>query len=227
MKLYTLIPRILQTIAWGPTRILLHLFCSFEIQGRENLQGLRQAIFACNHAGELDPIVLTATNVPFGRFTPMFYVGAPDREFNDNLFGWRKHLYKSWFFRSWGSYPIRRGEHDYAKALMAHTKIVSDGYSMCVMPAGGTTNDGLIRAGTGGVAYLLHTTGVPVVPVYIGGTFNTPPSVFLSGRRKISVSFGKPVHKDEFDQFQSVGVDEYKSVVHRIMQTIVDMSHKT
>jgi hypothetical protein len=65
------------------------------------------------------------------------------------------------------------------------------------------------------------------VPVFIGGTFNTPPSVFLSGKRKISVSFGKPMYSDEFNQFSNVGVDEYKAVVLKIMETIIHMSHKT
>lgn len=222
MKFYSIIPRILQTVAWGPTQILLHFFCSFEIRGRENLHGLHQAIFACNHAGEWDPIVLTAATLPLG-YSPMFYVGAPDKEFNDHMFGWRRHLYKSWFFRSWGSYPLVRGMHDYAASLATHERILKDGYSLCIFPEGGVSRDGQIREGKGGVAYLAYATGVPIIPVYIAGTHNTPLSAITTGKRKISVSFSAPITVDVQLNAEVNVVDEYKKIAQHTMQSIAEM----
>jgi 1-acyl-sn-glycerol-3-phosphate acyltransferase len=218
MKLYSVVPRVLQTLAWAPTVLILRIFCHYQVKGREHLQGLKQAIFACNHAGELDPILLTAAALPAG-FTPMFYVGAPDREFNDHFFGWRRHIYKSCFFRAWGSYPIRRGEHDYAKSLIAHEQILRDGFSICIFPEGGITEDGSLREGKGGVAYLLRATKVPIVPVYIAGTFKTPLSAILSRMRRISVSFGAPIGPEVIGS-STIGANEYKAVAQTVMQRI-------
>ena len=80
---HRIVPRTLQTLAWIPTRLILNAFAHFKVRGQENLRGINQAIFAVNHASELDPIVLTAALSPLGRFAPMFYVVAPPKEFKD------------------------------------------------------------------------------------------------------------------------------------------------
>ena len=42
---YVIVPRILQTLAWAPTRAIFAVFCRFEVRGIENLNGFSQAIF--------------------------------------------------------------------------------------------------------------------------------------------------------------------------------------
>lgn len=221
MKLYSLVPRVLQTLAWGPSVFIFKMFCQYHVHGRENLRGHTQAIFACNHSGELDPIVLTAATLPAG-FSPMFYVGAPDKEFADSFFGWRKHIYKGWFFRSWGSYPIVRGVQDYAASLAAHEQILKDGYSLCIFPEGGVSTDGTLREGKGGVSYLLHATGVPVIPVRIRGTARLADPGIFSGRKRLSVSFGRPLDGAVFTG-PDPSVDDFKDVARRIMQNIAGL----
>ena len=219
MKLYSVVPRVLQTFAWVPTYIMFVTRASFSIIGARNLHGYSKVIFACNHVSEWDPIVLTAAALRLG-YTPMFYVAAPDKEFNDDLFGWRKHIYKSWFFRSWGSYPIVRGEKDYAKALAAHVRIISDGFSICIFPEGAVNRDGKLKEAKGGVVYLMHATQVPIIPTYIHGTYRSPFSAVISGKRNISVTFAAPILPSELEDLHSVSPDEYKRVASMVTSSL-------
>lgn len=219
--MYSFVPRVLQLLAWAPTVLILKLFCHYKVYRRENLKGLQQAIFACNHSGELDPILVTAAVLPLG-FTPMFYVAAPDKEFNHSFFGWRRYFYKGSFFRAWGSYPIARGTHDYATSLAAHERIIKDGHNMCIFPEGGVSTTGEIREGRGGVGYLLYATGVPVVPVYIAGTGRDTSAPIFSGKKKISVTFGEPVQRSALPSGPSV--ENYKLAVARIMSSVKKLS---
>ena len=106
MQWYKIVPRILQTIAWGPTRLAFNHFAEFEVHGLENLEGLPQAIFAANHESEMDPIIVTAALSPFSKFAPMFYLAHPPHIFKEKVFGWRRFLYKPIFFKSWGAYQF-------------------------------------------------------------------------------------------------------------------------
>lgn len=193
VRSYSIVPRVLQTIAWGPTRVLLAVFARFEVRGAEHLDGVTNAIFAVNHASELDPIVLTAALSPFSRFAPMFYVAAPLDNFTSNEFGWRRHIYGPLFFWSWGAYPVPRGMRDYARSLEDHTRLLQRGASLCMFPEGRRTPDGQLQSAHGGIAYLAHATGVTVVPVYIAGTYRLGIKSFLRRQHTITVTFGKPL----------------------------------
>lgn len=220
LKSYSLIPRVLQTIAWLPTRLLLNFFCSFKVRGKQNLNGLTQAIFAVNHASELDPIILTGALSPFGSFAPMFYVTAPTNEFSDRRFGWRRHIYKSWFFKSWGAYSFLRGLQDYSQSLQVYLDILQDGGSICIFPEGGVTKNGNLREGRGGVGFLSHRTGIPIVPVAIEGSYRTTPKNFLSRSKRFSATFGSPIHPQELFTPDSIFPDAYKDAAQRSMTEI-------
>ena len=171
-KPYSWPTRILQTLAWTPTRLAFNIFCHFEVRGAHNLKGINQAIFAVNHSSELDPIIVTAALNPLGRFAPLFYLSGPSENFNDPAFKWRRHLYSSkWFFRAWGAYPHSPGTRDYAHSLKYHIQILADGGSLCIFPEGGLTKTGELGLPRGGVTYLSHNCNVPIVPVAISGVY--------------------------------------------------------
>lgn len=230
-KPYAIAPRICQMIAWVPTRLLLTFFCRFEIRGSKNLAGIDQAIFAVNHASELDPIILTAALNPLGRFAPMFYITAPLTSFADPHFGWRRYLYSStWFFKAWGAYPHIPGFKDYSKSLRQHIEILKDGYSICIFPEGAVTKTGALGEARGGVAYLAHDSKAPIVPVAISGTFKMNMSGFLRGKRKIIIEFGKPILAHDFlpKILQNDTDERYRRGSEHVFQPVFDMleSHR-
>ncbi len=221
-KFYSWPPRILQTLAWGPTRLLFNIFCRFEVRGIENLRDIRQAIFAVNHTSELDSIILTAALNPLGRFAPLFYVAAPNKFFDDVSFGWRRFLYTTaWFFPAWGAYTYTAGHKNYALALNQHVEILKDGGSICIFPEGRITKDGSLQEGRGGVAFLCDATRVPIVPVYIGGVFGIRPATFLGFKRHMTLTFGQPLYVDSLFTEQYIDdASKYKNAVQLAMAAI-------
>jgi 1-acyl-sn-glycerol-3-phosphate acyltransferase len=220
-KPYSWVPRALQSIAWPFVRLLLLLFCRFEVRGKKNLKHISQAIFAVNHANELDPIMVAAAVTPLSRFSPLFYVVAPYGEFRDSRFGWRRFIYTGYFFEAWGAFATRRGLKNYAKALEVHLAILQDGGSVCVFPEGGITVDGALREPHGGVAYLCFASGIPIVPVSISGTYRLSVRNFLTRSHCVSLTFGKPLYaKDILQNLTSPEVADYKQGAHVVMENI-------
>lgn len=214
-------PRILQTLAWGPTRLLFNIFCRFEVRGVEHLSELRQAIFAVNHANELDPILLTAALNPLGRFAPLFYIAGPLDFFDDTSFGWRRYLYTTrWFFRAWGAYPHSAGHKNYAVSLASHRGILRDGGSICIFPEGRMTRDGNLLPARGGVSYLSHATRVPVVPVAIVGAYRMSFLRFWNRRYKITLIFGKPRYMHKTLPHAEPEIEHFKEAAHEILEDV-------
>ena len=161
----------------------MNFFGHLEVKGLENLKEIRgNAILACNHASELDPI-LPPISLPFlSHFSPMFYASR-EKKFYGGC-GWRQHLYGGNFFKAWGSYQVLVGLHDYEKALANQIRIVNNGGTMCYFPEGRTTPNGEIQPAKGGVVYLAYVTKVPIIPVRLDGTFRLSAKDFFLEKKK-------------------------------------------
>lgn len=221
-------PVVLQTLIWPVSRPLFRFFLHLEIYGFENLKGVpRGVIFASNHVGELDAILLP-TSLPFlSRFSPIFYVSRENKFYRWTP-GWRKFMYGGLFFNLLGSHPARIGERNYAVALKTHVGILKHRKSMYIFPQGGVTDKtgkmtmrGEPVSVKGGVGYLSHATELPVVPVYLEGCHQIPAREFWTRKRRVKVVFGKPLYpKDLFTNPQHVDTDGYKFAAKRIMSAV-------
>ncbi len=214
---HRLVPLFLQTLARFPTQLIFSIFVKFDVRGKENLKDISQAIFAVNHTSELDPIILTLAMTPFSRFTPMFFVSAPMKEFKDTRFKWRKHIYTGVFFRAWGAHTTIRGLRDYEKSLATHTKLLKRGWSICIFPEGGITKTGEPREPKGGIIHLARASGAPIVPVAITGAYKMTPQLFFSRKRHLIIEFGKPIltHK-----ISATTTEQYHDEAARIFSDI-------
>lgn len=199
MDFFSLTPFLLQTFVYPFTWVSLRFFAKIRILGKENIRGHKHGvIFAVNHSSELDPILIPATLNPFSHLMPMFYI-ARERAFypaakNGKL---TRFFYGGTFFKIWGAYPATVGTGDYEHALRHHIRILEKGKSVCIFPEGGKTKNGEIGEGKPGVAYLLWRTGRPVVPVAIHGHYQMSLHGFLTRKHSITVSYGKPITKEE------------------------------
>lgn len=199
MNFFSFTPFLLQTFVYPFTWIGFRFFAKIRILGKENIRGHKHgAIFAVNHSSELDPILIPATLSPFSRLMPMFYI-ARERAFYPAAKngGFAQYFYGGTFFKIWGAYSVFIGTGDYEHALKHHISILEKGKSVCIFPEGRKTRDGSIGEGKSGVAYLLWRTGVPVVPVAIHGHYLMKPRGFLTRKHSITVSYGKPITKEE------------------------------
>lgn len=216
-------PFILQTIVWIPTRFVLTLCGHFRKYGKKNLKGFsRGVIFAANHGSELDPILIPASLNPFSAIMPIFYV-AREREFYEKD-GVAKYIYGGFWFRLWGAYPAYTGKKDYALSLQEHIKILNAGKSILMFPEGEKAKSGEVGNGKGGIAFLAHTTGVPIIPVAMYGHFKMRFVDFILGRRKISIRYGKPLYpKDLFPNAEEVTVEDYKRAAQLVMFKVSEL----
>ncbi len=219
---HQLAPLFIQTLSWFPTRLLFTFFGSFEVRGQENLNGISQAIFAVNHASEIDPIALTLAVRPL-RFAPMFYVVAPAKEFKDERFHWRRYIYISALFKACGAYETIRGLHDYEKSLAAHIQLLKRGWNLCIFPEGGITKTGELKEPRGGVIHLARASGVPIVPVAITGTYNITPRLFFTRKRHIVLEFGKPILAKNIS---ATSAEQYHNEAAHIFSNIFTMLEK-
>jgi len=218
-KFYFLPPFLLQTSIWIPCFIIFRIFTSIKISGLDNLIGLeRGLIFAANHTSELDPI-LVPSSLPFlSRFMPMFYTSREKSFYIKS--GWRQIIYGGLFFKAWGSYAVRVGKKDYQYALENHIQIIRDGGSLCIFPEGKRTPDGELKKAKGGVAFLSHITGVPIVPVAIEGLFGLSFKRFFSRKHKFGVSFGSPIYPQNLLLSNNPNHQDFEEAAERVMKEI-------
>jgi 1-acyl-sn-glycerol-3-phosphate acyltransferase len=216
MKLYSVFPFALQKIIWIPTRILLVIFGRLKIVGLENLSSISGgAIFAMNHSSEVDPFMVPSSLPFFSPFSPIFYA-TREKSFYTRS-GWRKHLFGGTFIKMWGGYGVRAGLHDYARSLEEHLVIAKAGGSFCFFPEGGITDDGKLRPGKGGIGFMAHRSGLPVVPVALKGAFGMSLLDFFMRRRKLTIVFGKPI---EYAFPPEASVEAYKTYAGLLMEEI-------
>lgn len=195
-RFYYLSPLVLQTLIWIPTRLFFLSFGHLKICGLENLRGLKKGvIFAVNHIGEMDAIIVPASLPFLSRLMPMFYTSR-EKSFYKNC-RWRQIFYGGIFFKLWGAHPVKVGLMNYELSLRTHIDIINHGNTVLIFPEGSTTKDGNLKKGKGGIAYLAHITGVPIVPIYISGVFHLKMREWFARRRNVSVSFGKPIAPEE------------------------------
>jgi len=226
MKYYFFAPLFLQKFIWIPTRLLISFFGRLKIIGLENLADVnRNAIFAANHAGEIDPFLVPCSLPFFSHFSPLFYATREKSFYDTN--GWRKHLFGGLFINAWGGYDVKVGLSNYDKSLAKHVRISKDGGSFCIFPEGGITPDGNIRQGKGGIAYLAAISGMPIIPVAFSGTYKISIRDFFLCKRRIVVRFGKPIYQEEFKtevlNRESLGLHVYKEEANYVMKKISEL----
>ncbi len=186
-------PALLQHIIWPTTRLILKFFTRFRVIGLENLENLPPGvIFAANHSSEIDPIVIPAALPFMSQHFGMFYTSREQSFYKRS--GWRQKFYGGTLFKLWGAYPVKVGVHNYEASLGEHIRLLEHHKSVCIFPEGRKTDTGELQEGKGGMIYLAHKTGKPIVPVFIEGVFKLSFLNFFFMRRRITVNFGKPLY---------------------------------
>ena len=225
MRWYFFSPLILQKLIWIPTRLILLFFGHLKVYGLENLSEIeRNAVFACNHTSELDPILLPASLQFNSRFSPIFYTSR-EKNFYDAL-GWRRHFYGGWLFKMWGAYPVFVGLKNYEKSMAYQREIAKDGGNICVYPEGRITRDGHIQPAKGGVAYLAHAMNKPIVPVRIDGAYGLSILDFFLHRGRLSISFGKPLYVAAKEN-STLSIDDFKMYADFVMRKVGELKGTT
>ncbi len=98
-----------------------------------------------------------------------------------------------WLVSSLGGFPVRRGAAD-REALRVSVEVLEQGQPLVVFPEGGRRSGPEVAELFEGAAYLSLRTGVPIVPVGIGGSEGAlPVGARLPSRVKVHMVIGAPL----------------------------------
>ncbi|MBQ7592966.1 MAG: 1-acyl-sn-glycerol-3-phosphate acyltransferase [Synergistaceae bacterium] len=166
-------------------KIILFIYNRCTSKWLEKLDPNEKYIVACNHASNMDPVII-------GAFFPRRL-----RYFA------KEELFVNWFLgtciRALGAVPVSRSDNaSAAGALRGFMKLYQEGNDVLIFPEGGRTLDGNLQPLEGGVAVIASHTRAPILPVFIHGSFKAmPPGSALIKPTKIKVTFGKPLRFSE------------------------------
>jgi len=204
----------------------MRFFCSFEIKGLENMKGLKgNMILASNHISELDPLLIVACLPFFSKHLPLYFVS---REKSFYKKGWRTLFYGGTFFRMMGAYPAFVGLHNYKQALTHHLKLIQKGKNIVIFPMGKIYPQTTPTKPRGGVTFLARETQLPIIPVSIRGIEQFTLTDFILKKRKLTVTFGKPIYsKDLFQSRDNIIVEgernDYEKASSLLMEKILNL----
>jgi long-chain acyl-CoA synthetase len=164
-----------------------------QVKGRENLPAQGQCLITPNHLSVLDPLVMAAAN--------------PDAILRRTYFaGWTGIAFKNVFFRFISrlarAVPID-DRHAISSSLAFGSAVLGRGSNLIWFPEGGRSPDGTLMEFKPGVGLLLEHHDLPVLPVFIHGTYDALPK----GRKfprpvKVTIIIGKPLTLEELQQNQ-------------------------
>ncbi len=190
----------------GMLTLLFRIFHRWDVHGAENIPLTGGCLIASNHASFMDPpAVGCASRKRMVRFMA-----------RDTLF---KKGVGEWLMKGLHAIPISRDRGDVG-ALKRCIQFLRKGDCVAIFPEGTRSRDGSLGEAKAGIGFLIMSAGVPVVPVYIAGTFAAfPRGASWPRPYKVRVYIGKPI---PFTEFQKCGEgrDSYGRVANLVMDYI-------
>lgn len=190
-------------------RLGLKLWNRFRAIGSKNMPLQGGVIIASNHASFMDPPIV-------GCGLMHRYVRFMAR---DTLF---RNRVGQWWAEGVGVVDIDRTRGDIA-AFKAAIALLKAGGALCLFPEGTRTLDGNLQKPKSGIGFLIMKAGVPVLPVYIDGSFKAfPKGAKWIRPAKITARYGSLITQDEFKKLGS-GKDIYEKAADLVMARIAEL----
>ncbi len=185
-----------------------------EAKGAENLPQDKNFILAPNHTSYLDGFAVILS-LPFAYFRNIYSLGLSD---------FFTGFFKSRFAKIAHVIPIDSSTY-LNKALQMSAYVLNKDCSLSVFPEGGRSFDGSLLEFKKGVGILAVEMGVPVVPVYIEGTFRAlPRGAALPRPGKITVTFGRYLLARDIDFSKKPhSVDDYQFFANILREKVGEL----
>ncbi|HNY97496.1 MAG TPA: lysophospholipid acyltransferase family protein [Candidatus Pacearchaeota archaeon] len=186
-----------------------------EIRGRENIPA-HNFILASNHQSHLDLVVNGSLCVP----RKFRFIGQVDQ-----YTGFEGFLRDVIYFLS-GTIPMdRKNRESKDRALAVASDTLKKGESIIVFPEGTRSRTGQMGKGKKGVAWLMMSSRIPVLPVAISGAFELmPPGGKIQIKKNIRINIGKTLYFPDLVEKASkaeVFSEEYLGTLQEITDKIM------
>ena len=197
-------------LARGFVYFCLLLKYRMRVSGREHVPAQGGAVIVANHCSYLDPPVMGGAN---NRRVVHFM--ARDTLLSNPL--------ARWFFPRVGVIPLDRTRGDLG-ALKKAIAALKEGKVVGLFPEGTRSPDGRMHEAKGGIGFLIAKGGVPVVPLYISGTY----AAFPKGAKKLKPSritarYGPPITPEEI-RAAMPAKNDYAAVGALVMRRLADLA---
>ncbi len=171
--------RVSYAIVRGLFAVVFKLLGRVEVVGAEKVPASGAFVLAPVHRSNVD---FALTSLVTKR--PMRYMGK------DSI--WKSKLLGR-FVAMLGAFPVHRGSAD-RDALRACTEIVGGGSPLVMFPEGTRQHGPVVHDLFDGTAYVAAKTGVPIIPMGIGGSeAMLPKGAKLPKRSKLVLVIGDPI----------------------------------
>ena len=195
--------------------LLLVPFCRLRIEGLEHVPRRGGVVLASNHLSMFDTLVIPYS---INRRHGPYRVWAPAK---GELFS---NAVASFFLRSWGVFPVRRGKNDLRGIRRMLGLMRSD--KMMLFPEGSRSLDGRLHEGNRMLGKLIHQARPVVIPTLIVGTDRVlgSGSWWPNWRTPVSVRYGQPLDLQEYYQ-RPGGKETSEAIVKEIMGAIAALMY--
>ncbi len=168
--------------------LLSHTIYRVRVEGRENLPEQGGALLVANHVSLIDGVLLILYSP-----RPVRMVARPDPN-HPRLF--------RWLAKDSGTIFIQPGKRSVVESIRIGREALRSGDLVCIFPEGQITHTGELGEFRPGFLSILKDTGVPVIPIYLGGLWG---SIFSYERGKffwkwprrwpypVSIRIGRPI----------------------------------
>ncbi len=177
----------------------------FEKEGLENIPCNEPLIFASNHQGAVDIVVLLAV------LPPSFCFIVKKELFSIPFFGW--------YLKNAGYLPVDRGgKRGALEMFMKAQEKVKNNESIAIFPEGTRSKDGSLLPFKKGSLLLAFKTKAKVVPIAISGSNNVLPkgSILINSNSLVRVKIGPPLTPSTYG-------DDYDKATEDLHETIKKM----
>ena len=187
-------------------RILLFLFTSLRVVGRENVPARGPLLVVANHINMADPPVIAVSI----SLKTVFMA-------KEELF---RHRLTGFIVRNFGAFPVRRGRLD--RETFEHaTHWLGRDIALVMFPEGSRSRDAQLQPAFPGSALIASRFGSPILPVGITGTEHIRGRFWWLRRPRITVSIGKLFYPPAADG--RLTREERTRLTHSIMEHIAEI----
>lgn len=198
--------------------IIFKIMWQLRILGTKNIPRRGAYMLCANHASYLDGFIITASLPAFLR-KDLFFVGF--RVFFE--FPVIKNIIK--FIRVIPIDPAIR----LVEAMQACSYVLKDGKAVCIFPEGERTIDDEVKNFKKGIGILAKELNAPLVPVYIGGSYEAwPRTKPLPRPHPIKIIFGRPFGFEELkEEGLKLGAkDDYEAIALGIREEVIKLKRR-